>query len=92
MKYFNNKKIFFLKKRDCWAFYVVLWELFSKGKVPYPGLTNQEIVQCILNGQKLEPPPNCHYFIIELMQRCSDISPESRPTFAVCLKRFHFFY
>jgi len=41
-------------KSDVWAFGVLLWELFSYGKTPYPYWTNAETVEKILKDRKIE--------------------------------------
>jgi serine/threonine protein kinase len=41
---------------DVWAFGILLWELFSFGKIPYPGWTNAEAVEKVLQGYRLPAP------------------------------------
>ena len=35
-----------------------MWEIFSGGKTPYPGLNPQEVVKLIDTGNRLEIPNN----------------------------------
>lgn len=44
----------FSSKSDVWSFGTVLLELFSRGAVPYVGLSNKEVIQLIENGQRAE--------------------------------------
>ena len=43
---------------DVWAFGVLLWEIFSFALQPYYGLTNEQVVQFIKEGNLLECPEN----------------------------------
>jgi serine/threonine protein kinase len=38
----------FSNKTDVWSFGIVLWEILTNGKQPYPGLGNKEVVQFII--------------------------------------------
>ncbi len=40
-------------KSDVWAFGVVLWEIFSYGKNPYPDLSNAESRKAVINGHRM---------------------------------------
>ncbi|KAL6042972.1 hypothetical protein STEG23_014833 [Scotinomys teguina] len=41
------------------SFGVLLWEIFSMGYMPYPGYTNQEVLDFIVTGNRMDPPRNC---------------------------------
>lgn len=41
------------------SFGVLLWEVMSLGYMPYPGRGNQEVMQLVTSGGRLEPPSNC---------------------------------
>lgn len=41
------------------SFGVLLWEIFSMGYMPYPGHTNQEVLDFIVTGNRMDPPRNC---------------------------------
>lgn len=38
---------------------VLLWEIFTFGNQPYPGRNNQEVLQFVTGGGRLEKPENC---------------------------------
>uniref|UniRef100_A0AAY4C582 Tyrosine-protein kinase receptor n=1 Tax=Denticeps clupeoides TaxID=299321 RepID=A0AAY4C582_9TELE len=49
----------FTCKTDTWSFGVLLWEIFSLGFMPYPGKTNQEVLEFVTSGGRMDPPKNC---------------------------------
>ena len=49
----------FTSKTDIWSFGILLWEVMSLGYMPYPGRGNQEVMQLVTNGGRLEPPNYC---------------------------------
>lgn len=46
----------FTTKTDVWAYGVLLWEIFSMGYMPYTGRPNQEVMQLVVRGGRLDPP------------------------------------
>jgi hypothetical protein len=71
-----------------WAFGICLWEMFSFGKLPYPGLSNANVAEKVLRGYRMESPLNCPSYIYEIMTHCWDAKPDNRPTFGQLLTRF----
>lgn len=49
----------FNSKTDVWAYGVLLWEIFSMGYMPYTMKGNQEVMQLVVAGGRLEPPVGC---------------------------------
>jgi serine/threonine protein kinase len=70
-------------KSDVWAFGIVLWELFSFGKMPYAGMSNAKAATKVLNGYKMPCPENCPQEIYGLMEICWAIDPNDRPSIQV---------
>jgi serine/threonine protein kinase len=68
-------------KSDVWSFGIVLWELFSYGRIPYPGMSNSMTVEKVLNGYRLPCPENCPIEIYNLMEQCWSEEPFDRPSF-----------
>ncbi|XP_050295203.1 BDNF/NT-3 growth factors receptor-like [Anthonomus grandis grandis] len=72
----------FTLESDIWSYGVVLWEIYSYGKQPYYGYSNEEVVKKILDGVRLTPPENCPSAIYELMRGCWIEDPKERFTFS----------
>ncbi len=67
---------------DVWAFGIVLWELFSLAKVPYPGMeANQELYFKLRDGYRMEKPKYATQAVYDIMLSCWQTRPESRPLF-----------
>lgn len=66
---------------DVWSFGIVLWELFSFALQPYYGMTHEEVVKYIKEGNTLNCPENTPLVIYNLMRRCWNRKPCDRPNF-----------
>ncbi|XP_043658862.1 tyrosine-protein kinase hopscotch [Drosophila teissieri] len=70
---------------DVWSYGVTLFEMFSRGEEPnlVPIQTSQEdFLNRLQSGERLNRPASCPDFIYELMQLCWHATPRSRPSFA----------
>lgn len=66
---------------DVWAFGILLWEIFSGGKMPYAGMTNaQTRDEVIRKGYRMPCPNNCPEQVYELMLECWKYAEADRPT------------
>ena len=43
----------------CRSYGVLLWEIMTLGNQPYPGQTNQEVLQFVTGGGRLDRPERC---------------------------------
>ncbi|KAM7365894.1 hypothetical protein PAMP_015375 [Pampus punctatissimus] len=68
-------------KSDVWSFGVTMWEIVSRGRTPYPGVHNHELLDLLLSGHRLKPPEDCDQKLYEVMQSCWDKEPTQRPGF-----------
>ncbi|XP_039677411.1 tyrosine-protein kinase receptor TYRO3 isoform X2 [Perca fluviatilis] len=68
-------------KSDVWSFGVTMWEIVSRGRTPYPGVPNHELLELLLTGHRLKPPEDCDHKLYEVMQSCWDEEPTRRPGF-----------
>ncbi|XP_040192976.1 tyrosine-protein kinase Lck [Rana temporaria] len=71
----------FTIKSDVWSFGVLLSEIITYGRIPYPGMTNPEVIDYLERGYRMPQPENCPKELYELMLRCWNDHPEERPTF-----------
>lgn len=56
----------FSSKSDVWAYGVLMWEIFTCGKMPYGRLKNTEVVDRVQRGIILERPKACFKEVYEV--------------------------
>ncbi|XP_064408280.1 tyrosine-protein kinase Lck isoform X3 [Latimeria chalumnae] len=71
----------FTIKSDVWSFGILLTEIITYGRIPYPGMSNPEVIQNLERGYRMPQPDNCPEELYEVMMRCWREKPEERPTF-----------
>ncbi|XP_030748284.1 tyrosine-protein kinase CSK [Sitophilus oryzae] len=71
----------FSNKSDMWSFGILLWEIYSFGRVPYPRIPLADVVRHVENGYKMEAPEGCPPEIYQIMRQAWDFYPEKRPNF-----------
>ncbi|KAF2898974.1 hypothetical protein ILUMI_07201 [Ignelater luminosus] len=72
----------FTLESDIWSYGIILWEIYSFGKQPYYGHSNEEVVKLILQGIMLIPPEDCPTLICDLMKSCWKTEPRDRIKFS----------
>ncbi|RXM28758.1 ALK tyrosine kinase receptor [Acipenser ruthenus] len=77
----------FTSKTDTWSFGVLLWEIFSLGYMPYPSRSNQEVLEFVTSGGRMDPPKNCPGPVYRIMTQTWQHQPEDRPNFSTILER-----
>ncbi|XP_044515854.1 tyrosine-protein kinase Yes-like [Gracilinanus agilis] len=71
----------FTIKSDVWSFGILLTQLVTKGRVPYPGMVNHEVLEQVEWGYRMSCPQGCPESLHELMNLCWKKDPDDRPTF-----------
>lgn len=71
----------FTLESDVWSFGVVLWEIYSFGKQPYYGNSNENVMKLIFQGILLSPPDTCPPKVRDIMRRCWATDPMDRLKF-----------
>ncbi|TDG98662.1 hypothetical protein EPR50_G00202520 [Perca flavescens] len=68
-------------KSDVWSFGILLTEIVTYGRIPYPGMSNPEVIQNLEKGYRMPKPENCPDGLYNVMCLCWRENPEDRPTF-----------
>ncbi|XP_010770912.1 tyrosine-protein kinase Lck [Notothenia coriiceps] len=68
-------------KSDVWSFGILLTEIVTYGRIPYPGMSNPEVIQNLDRGYRMPRPENCPEGLFNVMCLCWGENPEDRPTF-----------
>ncbi|XP_015788029.1 fibroblast growth factor receptor 2-like [Tetranychus urticae] len=72
----------FTSKSDVWSFGILLWEIFSLGATPYPGIDfDQKLYAQLLHGYRMDRPDKCPLDIYYIMTDCWKSQPIERPDF-----------
>nr|XP_040130883.1 tyrosine-protein kinase HCK isoform X3 [Ictidomys tridecemlineatus] len=71
----------FTIKSDVWSFGILLMEIVTYGRIPYPGMSNPEVIRALEHGYRMPRPEHCPEELYNIMTRCWKNRPEERPTF-----------
>ncbi|XP_016154985.1 PREDICTED: fibroblast growth factor receptor 2 isoform X10 [Ficedula albicollis] len=66
---------------DVWSFGVLMWEIFTLGGSPYPGIPVEELFKLLKEGHRMDKPANCTNELYMMMRDCWHAVPSHRPTF-----------
>ncbi|XP_078079465.1 fibroblast growth factor receptor 2-like isoform X4 [Mustelus asterias] len=66
---------------DVWSFGVLMWEIFTLGGSPYPGIPVEELFKLLKEGHRMDKPANCTNDLYMMMRDCWHAIPSQRPTF-----------
>ena len=57
------------------SFGIVLWEMFSLGKNPYPGVSPADVYSMLQRGERMEKPDYCPRVVYRTMLDCWNSDP-----------------
>ncbi|XP_069131795.1 proto-oncogene tyrosine-protein kinase ROS-like isoform X3 [Argopecten irradians] len=81
----------FTTQSDIWAFGILIWEVMTFGRQPYPARTNIEVLHFVRSGGQLEQPEGCPEELFQMMRSCW-VEAEDRPSFSAILQQLEEFH
>jgi len=73
-------------KTDVYAFGILLYEIFTDAGVPFGDMTNDKVWHHVLQGGRMEAPPNCTPEVYKIMELSWHHDPQMRPSFDSLVK------
>ena len=70
-----------------WSYGIVLWEIFTLGGSPYPGLPTEDLFSFLDQGRRMEQPDSCPHEFYAIMTDCWKRNPDERPFFSQLVHR-----
>ncbi|XP_034037062.1 macrophage colony-stimulating factor 1 receptor isoform X2 [Thalassophryne amazonica] len=68
---------------DVWSYGILLWEIFSLGKSPYPSMAvDSSFYKMVKRGYQMSQPDFAPPEIYSIMRMCWNLEPTERPTFS----------
>ncbi|KAH9519678.1 hypothetical protein Btru_003301 [Bulinus truncatus] len=78
----------FSVKSDVWSYGILLYELMTKGRIPYPGMDNRTVLEQVERGYRMDRPGDTPDGVYLKMRECWHEQPEQRPTFVHLFEYF----
>uniref|UniRef100_A0A8C4ZY35 receptor protein-tyrosine kinase n=1 Tax=Gadus morhua TaxID=8049 RepID=A0A8C4ZY35_GADMO len=73
---------------DVWSYGILLWEIFSLGNSPYPGMpVDSKFYKLIKEGYRMDAPDFAPSEMYQIMRSCWDADPCQRPPFRKIVER-----
>ena len=82
----------FTIKSVVWSFGILLYELITYGRFPYPGMNNRQVVEALQTGYRMPCPMGCPEQLYEIMRECWKDDFASRPAFETLQWRLEEFF
>ncbi|XP_060773368.1 mast/stem cell growth factor receptor kita isoform X3 [Neoarius graeffei] len=91
VKWMSPESIFecvYTFESDVWSYGILLWEIFSLGSSPYPGIpVDSKFYKMIKEGYRMDSPEFAPTEMYEIMQSCWDADPSRRPSFGKIVEK-----
>lgn len=91
VKWMSPESIFdcvYTFESDVWSYGILLWEIFSLGNSPYPGMqVGSAFYQMIQEGHRMSRPEFAPIEIYDIMLSCWNHDPLKRPSFRKLVER-----
>ncbi|XP_061634329.1 mast/stem cell growth factor receptor kita isoform X2 [Phyllopteryx taeniolatus] len=91
VKWMSPESIFecvYTFESDVWSYGILLWEIFSLGNSPYPGMpVDAKFYKLIKEGYRLDSPEFAPCEMYQIMRSCWDANPIQRPSFRKVVER-----
>ena len=82
----------FSSASDCWSFGVLVYEIWTKGELPYKDMTNERLHVAVQAGYRLVRPDDCSPEIYEIMLHCWHADPNCRPAMSSLVERLRTYH
>uniref|UniRef100_UPI0037E73959 mast/stem cell growth factor receptor kita n=1 Tax=Semicossyphus pulcher TaxID=241346 RepID=UPI0037E73959 len=91
VKWMSPESIFecvYTFESDVWSYGILLWEIFSLGNSPYPGMpVDAKFYKLIKEGYRMDAPEFAPSEMYHIMRSCWDADPFNRPPFRKVVER-----
>uniref|UniRef100_A0A8C5E241 receptor protein-tyrosine kinase n=1 Tax=Gouania willdenowi TaxID=441366 RepID=A0A8C5E241_GOUWI len=92
VKWMSTESIFecvYTFESDVWSYGILLWEIFSLGNSPYPGVpVDAKFYKLIKEGYRMDAPDFAPCEMYRIMRSCWNADPFARPSFKKVVERF----
>ena len=79
-------------KSDVWSFGIVLYEIITYGRTPYPVMTHAQVMEALQKDYRMPCPQGCPDKLHNIMMDCWQENPVSRPTFETLQRQLEEFF
>ncbi|XP_077994510.1 hepatocyte growth factor receptor-like [Glandiceps talaboti] len=77
-------------KTDVWSYGVVVWELLTRGQLPYSSVDSWDVSNYLEKGKRLAQPDFTPDELYELLLQCWHQDPSQRPDFTVVCEKLQY--
>lgn len=82
----------FTSQSDVWSYGVVLWEVVTMAEQPFQGLGNDEVLQQVIAGRRLDVPSHCPAPLKPIIKSCWCTKSRERSSFMHIMSSLQFYH